>query len=346
MSNWRTGSRYERFEYRLLNLNLQPYDLLEGVESCSLSSSVFADIRWGGRLNWSGRAQPVWDQFLVHPWYIVEGEGEWPLCPPCFMKAPSTEYSSTTPLANEVTLYDATYTLAKRYRLSQSLIVDAGLNIANVLAQRWLNTGIRFSLTPSDLTISTAMNFDPGESEMKVNNALLKSLGYWSVHANSSGVVQGVPWIDPASRESSWDFSPGETSVMSPKRTVTRDDFDVPNSLTGIPRTEEGETPVAVTVLLDDIQPNSPYTYANRGYWVIAEPLRDVDASNVDSLRVMLTRNLLSSVPTSSVAVTHAWLPEVELGSKVTRLDKAYTVQKLEMSLGVGLTTKAEWREL
>lgn len=350
-NDWRTGYRVEEVEYRLLTLDLSPAGTLDGVESCSISGSVNADVRWGGSMTWSGQAMIDWSQVLVHPWYLVDGN-EYPVCPPMFVKAPQIDYSSTVPQTINLSLYDVTYKLAKRLKLTSYLTIAPGVNIASALASRLAATGLRYSILENAATLSSALNFEPGDSEMLVQNALLGAMNYWSVHSDYRGVVQGEPWQDSRDRAVDWDFVRGSASIIQPNTSVTLDDFDVPNRLTGIPRVDGDTTPVPQTVTLDDVYPESPYTYANRGFWVDGETMRDVDAADAATLVSILTRKLLSQASAGTTrSVRHAWIPEVTLGSLVTypgvKDTEFYTVQKMDADLKVGgLPVRAEWRKV
>ena len=342
-SDWRTSGRAESFEYRLSSLSGAPMGTLDGVESCSLTGSVFADVRWGGSLVWSGVTQPDWAHILIQPWYLVDGAGEWPLCPPCFASAPGTDYADTVPESVSVQLYDTSYALAKRLRTSAPVTLAAGTVLTTALAARLAAAGVRASIEASAKTNTAPMNWDTGTSEMSLDNDILGALGYWSIQAADDGSMVGIPWVDPAARASVYDFD--QALIVAPAWSVNRDDFDVPNRITGVPRVADGVTPTPVTVTLDSILSSSPYTYAARGFWVDAETLRDVDAADTDALTATLTRTLLNAASvTSTVNVTHAWVPEVDLSSVVTYESARYSVQKMSIDCVLGLQVKAEWR--
>ena len=351
MSSWRTGFRSERTEYRLLGQDLRPAGILSGVESCSLSGSVFSDVRWSGSLTWSGRTLPNFSQYLVHPWYIVSGEDgveeSFPLCPPCYMKTPTVDYSDVVPTTVDVDLYDVTYRPAKRLKLSSNLTASQGVVVTDALGARMNAAGVRYGITPSAKTLTTAMNWDLGASELSVWNGLLGALGYWSAYASMDGVIQANPWLDPSQRPVAWAFAAGAVNVLDPEYTITRDDFDTPNRITGVARTTGDTAPLVVTVTLDSFNPSSPYSSTSRGYWVDAEPLRDVDAADTAALTAVLVQRLqaLTSVGSSS-SVVHAWLPEVTLGSLVLNEGVRNTVQKMSVKISTGLQVKAEWAEV
>ncbi len=363
-SDWRTGGRFERFEYRLTDLSGTPLGTLDGVESCSLSGSVYSDVRWGGSLVWSGITQPDWAHLLIQPWYIVEGvgyadtwwpddiwsdiwgvsaPGEWPLCPPCYASAPLTDYTDTVPQSVTVQLYDTSYALAKRLRTSAPVTLPAGTVLTTALASRLSAAGVRASIEASAKTNAAPLNWDTGTSEMVIANDILGSLGYWSVHAAADGSMLGIPWVDPGSRVAVYDFD--TALIVDPAWSLARDDWSVANRLTGVPRVVSGVVPTPVTVTLDAVQPSSPYTYANRGFWVDAPTLRDVNAADSAALTSMLTQDLINAASvTSTVTVAHAWVPEVELASVVTFEAGRYSVQKMNIDTSLGLRVKGEWR--
>lgn len=63
--DWRTGHRTEDLYFRMFGTDGTELGRLDGVESCSLDGSIFADVRWSGRLRWSGPG--VGQQVVVPP---------------------------------------------------------------------------------------------------------------------------------------------------------------------------------------------------------------------------------------------------------------------------------------
>lgn len=350
VSNWRTANRTERFEYRLLTQNLQPVGLLDGVESCSLSGSVFSDVRWGGKITWSGNVVPDLTTYLVHPWYIVSGddgvEESYPLAPPCYARSSSVAQSDLVPATTDMDLYDVSYRLAKRLKLTGELAVASGGVITDTVVSRLAATGARYSATPSARTLTAALNWAIGTSEMKVLNDMLSAAGYWSVAADLGGSIVVAPWVDPRQRAASYMFGDGEASITG-AIVRSKDDFDVPNRMTGVQRVQEGQAPLTVTVTLDTVSPSSPYTYAARGYWVDGEPLLDQDAADLATLTSAVTRSLLSAADSGeTLTLTHAWVPEVLLGVVVGFRGALYTVQKMTVNCDLGLPVQAEWSKV
>lgn len=273
-------------------------------------------------------------------------EESYPLAPPCFARSSSVAQSDLVPATTDVDLYDVTYRLAKRLKLPGELAVTSGGVITDTVVQRLAATGARYSVTPSARTLSAALNWALGTSEMKVLNDMLAAAGYWSVASDLNGSVVVAPWVDPRQRAASYMFADGEASIAG-SVTRVKDDFDVPNRMTGVQRVQEGQTPLTATVTLDTVSPSSPYTYAARGYWVDADPLLDQDAADITTLTNAVIRSLLSAAdPGETLTLTHAWVPEVLLGAVVGFRGAFYTVQKMTVNCDLGLPVQAEWSKV
>ena len=350
-SDWRTGSRTERFEYQLFGLDFSPRGTLAGVEDCRLQGSVWADVRWGGSLTWSGSAPVDWPRVMVQPWYVVDGAGQWPLGT-FLCKSPETVHHRSVPLGTQVDLYDVTYVLATRSRLPAPLSLPAGTVATTAILAQLAAAGVtRYAVTPSAATLTAPMAWDAGEARLRVVNELAGAIGYWSASADPYGVITLGPYVRPASRPTAWTFAPGEAAIHSPDWTDRCDDFDVPNRLSGVQRVTDGVTPLTYTATLDALDPTSPYAFAARGYWVDGETMRDEDAASAAALKTAVDRRLLQSAgKVRDILLSHAWLPEVGLGSVVRFAPddavRRATVSKQEMDLATGLTVRAEWREV
>ena len=346
MTDW-TGWRHERFEYRALSLDMQPIGLLDGVEagSCSLRGSIYADIRWSGDLSWSGRTSPDWSRLLVHPHYVVDGQA-YPLCPPLHARRPSITYASAVSESSSVQLYDVTYRV-QAARLSQAVSYPAGTPITATVAERLAALGItRMAIAPSPAVLASPMSWDINTTELVVINNLLAAAGYWSLHADPSGALAGAPYVNPAQQVAVYDYRPGSRSTYQSTHTWTRDDWDVPNRLTGVSR--DG---VAVTVTLDELDAQSPYAHASRGMWVDGDTLRDVDAADAAALRSRVVAEMLRDTSVASTReVKHAWMPGVQLGRVVTFAPRDAVVRHLVTNQAIKLTTGLQsadvWREV
>ena len=352
LAAWPTGSRTEAFSYRTYGLDFTPLGDLAGVKGCDLDGSIWTAIRLSGSLEWSGQEPPAWGQILIQPWYHVEDVGEWPLGM-FYAAAPATEHDSAPPKSVRVQLYDVTYPLLNWRKLPAPFSLPPGTVVTAAITAQLQAAGIpRFSVTPSSATLTAPMAWDPGDSRGKVINDLAASISYWAAHADAWGTVHVDPYTPPLQRSPAYHFARGENGIHVPKWAETCDDFNVPNRLSGIQKVADGQIPAVYTAVLDELDPQSPYTVATRGFAVDGETLREVDAATPAALKAVVDRTLLDAASkVRNLSVTHLWLPTVGLGDAVTftpdgRVRRA-SVSKQSVSLQQSpFLVRSEWREV
>ena len=199
---WRAGARSESVALRMFSLDGADLGELP-FEDISLDGSINADIRWTGRLTWSGvaAAMPDWRTITVQPWYTVEGGGSWPLGV-YLCRSAAVAWSDTVPARVDVTLYDVTARLSSDFTsLAAPLSFPAGTVITDTVVARLTAAGVtRHAITPSTKVLGAPVVCDTGDSEAKVVNRLLAAAGYWAVYTDPYGVAQGAPYTDPSQR--------------------------------------------------------------------------------------------------------------------------------------------------
>lgn len=346
-SDWRTGTRSERYEWRLLDrATLAPCGNLDEVVAGSgkLAGSLHADVRWQGSLTWLGQSAPDWDARLVQPWIIINDIHKYPLCPPCRTAVKDEERNPDGSTRCDVTLTDIGYRVGMA-RTTDTLSLPAGTVITDRIEALLRDISMpRLAITPSTATLRTPKTWDGGTPILRVVNDLAEAAGYWGVHADLSGAIVGAPYMPPGQRSSSWRFEPGANAIIAPNRKRTRDDLAVPNRLTGV--TPDGS--LRKVVLLDDIDPGSPYTSAKRGF---VDERVEIEASNAAALQTSTQRRLLSMTRmTTTHQTTHRWLPEVTLSSTVEMLTEVgwlrCSVERQELTMVTGLQVASVWREV
>ncbi len=351
--DWRTGHRTEALYFRLFKTDGTDLGTLDGVESCTLDGSIFADVRWTGRLSWSGTTAIPWRDVLVQPWYQVQGGGAWPLGM-FYCRSPKTTRTDTTPLAADVTLYDATLRLGADWTSQPAPVsIPAGAGIASTVTTRLQAAGIsKYAITPTSKTLSAPLVYETGDSEAKILNGLLAAAGYWSVHADPYGVILGEPYVDPSTRVPSWEFPEGgDLSVAGEEWDLEADDFQVWNRLSGITRAVDPAVPITYTANLDTLAPWSPHTQAKRGMVITGATMRDVDAADLPALKAIVDRALLDQASVAErITITHPWLDKVQLGDVVTWWAdgeaRRYAIEKQSLSLELGMLVTSVGRRV
>ena len=287
---------------------------MDGVEGGNLRLNVYADTRGTGSLRWSGPLDdmPTWRNIRVQPVYVatlLDGSSvEWPM----------GVYLCTSPRTDvqdgwaevDVSLFDPTLVL-RRAKLSKTSGVNAGTAVVSHV-RLILDTqapSVRHALEDSDATLRSSMVWEPGTPWLRVINDLLDAAGMFALWADADGVLRSSPYVRPQDRPLVWDFAEGATAVHEAGVQHDRDDFDVPNRITLISRADGDLPALRARLTLDDIDPASPYAYAQTGEWV--DRVEDnIEAADLAVLQARADRLLREGVSVAStVTLTHAPLP-------------------------------------
>lgn len=311
-----TGHRKdESWTWRLLDLRGNYLGDLDRVEGGQLRFNVFADTRGTGSLTWSGwlEEMPDWRQVLVQPVYtatLMDGSSVyWPLG--AYMcTSPAIGYDLGGWVSVEVALYDQTLRL-RRARLSNTSGVKAGTVVVDHIRSLMATQTplVRHALEDSGATLRSSMVWDPDTPWLTIMNELLAAAGMVALWADADGFLRSSAYVRPQDRPLVWQFTEGVQAVHEPDLTHTRDDFDVPNRVTAISRSDEGTPALRSQVRLDDYDPTHPLSHAVTGEWVDRVEA-EVEATSVEVLKQRAERWLWEGVAvTSTVTLTHAPLP-------------------------------------
>ena len=310
MRNSITGHRDEAYEVDLLDLDGHLVDQLDGVDVTggTVEVNVNADIRGSGKLPLSGAAAGIdWLAHLVRVRYVGAGYDEALLT--AWVDTPNEQHAAAT-VSREASLYDATFPLSVG-SFGRAYSVTAGENAITKAVEVVESAGIsRHVFTPNPSATLTAglVWTDPNTSKMRIVNDLLAAAGYWSVRADPLGVVRGEPYTAPEQRQPVWTFD----RLYLPDWLRERDTFRVVNRVVCIQRVEGDEVPLRAERTLDELAPDSPYTFARRRVW-FDQIVPDVNATSLEALQTTCDR-LLSRAQqiTEAREFEHPWLPGVE----------------------------------
>lgn len=344
-----TGPREESWRYDILNLNNHRLGTLDEVTSASFEFSTFTTIRSSGQLE--SKAKGIdWMKVRIQPWYTARGGGHelsWPIG--IFIPAaPGTQYSGEG-ASQSIELYDKLQILVDD-KVESTFSVAAGTNVTTQIKGLLSAAGeVKDAVTPSDAELRTSMVWEADTTKLQVINDLLAAINYFSLWVDGYGVFHGTPYIEPAARGIAWSFKDDSNSIYSPNFFNDRDDFSVPNKVQLV-STSDGETP-ALTAEATNEDPNSRYSYNQRGRWITMTEL-DVEAASQFTLNTLAQRRLIElSNVSSTFDISHALLP-LELNSAVEfirdteDIRTTAVVQKMSFSTGVGEQVKTTIREV
>lgn len=339
--------RDERFRFELLDSNDAFIEELDGVEGGQLDFSIYNTIRSGGSLNVVENQTVDWMASRVKVYYVLAteaGDVEWPLG--VFIPAAPVATINGSKKSKTVELYDKMLIL-QQDAFDETYVVAAGANVTDAVRSIIESTGEdNISITDSDETLSTTMFWPAGETKLRAVNDLLAAINYFSIWCDGNGQYRAEPYQAPASRPLAHTFADDENGLYVPSFTVDADTFDVPNKVILVVSNPEEEL-VSVATNTD---PDSPFSYANRGRWIVK--VDKADATSQDVLDGIAERRLVeASQVASTVDITHAWLPiylnnVVGFTSSESGTSGTFAVVKQNITLKDGVLPKTTLREV
>lgn len=327
-------------------------DDMSGVVGGSLTMGVYDDTRWKGSLSWAGleSEMPAWRDILVQPVHSVElGDGkrvEWEmgvyLC-----HTPAATHAGDGLVSVEVNLHDLTLTLRRAKLLKDSGVFGGTQVVPHVRSLIDFHGGglLTTAIEDSDATLPATLTWEAGTSILTIINALLATIGYEGLYADMQGVLRSAPYVAPGDRPIVWEFTAGGSSVFTPGRELTRDDFDTPNRVSLLTQGEGDGPGLRAVATLDDLAPGHPLSQDVSGQYV--DRVETVEADNQATLQGLADRMLLEGITTSStLRVEHAPVPIGPHSRVATDLIESGTVQTMSIDCESGAHWTTTLREV
>jgi len=336
-----TGHRKERFRYELLNLHEEYLGELTTVSGGDLESSLFTQIRSGGRLNVVEYEDIDYLSDRIRILYELWDGNQW-LPAPLGVYLPASPYRRTrgSMVEREIDIYDKTIILVQ-CKTDNSWIASGGDRVTDVVKDRLESADVNanISITESDQTLPHDMVWPIGTPMIRVVNDLLSSINYSAVWADDNGAFRAEPYIRPGDRSPVWDFAEGEKSVHLKTLNQDIDYFNVPNVVILVAGGVE-EQPLVSRVYNDD--PESPFSIPRRGRMIV-DFREEEDASSQEILDARAERIMQEAVNLiDTIEIQHPWLP-IEINDAILisnaqfKLDRAkFAVTKKRTPLHVG----------
>jgi len=331
-----TGNRMTSFRYDLYSQDEAPLGTLTGVVKGSVDFSTGATIKSGGALDVVDVGQTVnWLSDRVRPVAIIEGLPEIPLGMFLFSEAPQ-EWDDTGRVW-EAKLLDK-LTVLDQDAVDGTYSLDAGTVITTAVVTVIASSGeTNYAITPSAATLAAPLSWEAGTAKLRIVNDLLAVAGYFSLWCDGNGQYRGEPYVRPAARPIRYEFLDGATSIYSPEFVIDVDLFAIPNKFVAVGQ-GSGDTEALISVATNE-EPDSPYSFAARGRWIVASAT-GVEAADQDVLDAYARRRLIElTSPTASVDVRHALVPDLTLNNAVrlrrvpAGVDARHVVTKMAIAL-------------
>ena len=333
------------WSFELLDSEDRPLGTLDGVTAGSGEIVAQSALGGSGSLDIDHRQDIDWMRHRVRALFTA-GDNSWPMG--TYLLSSPTENHTEVGVSYSVGLLTKMNvpnedTVEGRYTL------PAGTAIIPTVVALIESTGEkRIAATASAAALTSGLTWEAGTSKLTIINDLLQAAGYWSLWCDGSGLFRVEPYVDPASRPVAFEFEHGEKSLHFPDWNREQDHTSVPNRFVAVGQGDE-EAPPLVGVSTNE-DPDSPYSYQQRGRWITATE-EGVEAASQSVIDQYAARKLIDAMtPVSRLAVTHAMLALVpndlvaftpEDGRR-----RLATVQRMSFSFTFDTDVQAEWREV
>lgn len=342
------GNRRTSFYVEILDETDAPRARLDGVTSGKLDWVSNALIKGGGDIAVRDVKQTInWLTARLRPVMQIEGLPAQPLGVYLASESPESWNNGrnwAVKLLDKSTILDQD-TVAETYALAAGTVATTA--VSTLIASSGISN---YAVTPSAATLAGAMVWDAGTSKLRIINDILSSINYFALYANLDGQMVGAPYILPAKRPVSYEFIDGPNSIYQPDFVRDADIWSIPNRVTAV-GVGDGTT-AALTSTIDNTDPLSPYSIANRGR-VIGRTETGIEAADQAALNAYARRRLVElTSPTAGVEISHAPVPglQVNQAARFRRspagIDALHVVTKTSITLSGNALATSTLREV
>lgn len=307
-----SGDREVEFIYTLLDRNEREIRVLDNIQEGSLEPNMYNAIKTTGALTMidTGLDIDFLNDRVAISVRIRSLNYDWEKTYPLgvyLMTTPAFDYDGAVRKWN-VEVYDKLLIL-EQDAVAEPFVVPAETNVVQAIREIILSTGEdKINIQESPKTTLSARVWEAGTSKLSIINNLLDSINYYSLNVDGLGNYTSETYKPPSSRSPVMDFVDDRKSLYSVGLKVNQDYFRVANKVVLVVSNPDLTEPITVSKTLDEYFPDSPFSYANRGRWIV--DVREVEATDISVLEEMAKRILREGIQVSqTMEISHPWLP-------------------------------------
>jgi len=281
-------SRQWDFAYELLDARNAHKGWLDEVTEGSVKHSVIEKIRRSAFFRMRDTDRINWSSDRIRPWVKLKmPDGGWVSWPQgvFLLTSPTRVVTETGTVMRDISGLDQTVVL-RDFTVANRYTVLSGTNYATAIRELLVGSGIpRINVEPTDLTVATSRDWEPGTSRLDIVNDLLKAINYEPIAFNSEGVAVARQYVLPEQRATEYTYADDHQSVTEVAMSQAFDLEGVPNQWTLVVSDPDR---VLVSQWTND-NPNSPTSVTSRGR-IIASFDDSVDAPTQEILDELAQR--------------------------------------------------------
>jgi hypothetical protein len=333
-----TGNRSTAYYLEVLDSSDSFVKRLDGVTYGSFDWVANAMVKGAGQLTVQDVSQGVnWLTARIRPVMAISGLPIQPLGVYLASEAPEVFTGPAGGKSWAVKLLDKT-TILDQDIIFETYSLAAGAVVTTEIINVIVSSGItNYKVQASAATLVGALTWQPGTSKLRIINDLLAVLNYFSLYANFDGQLIGEPYVVPAKRPIVYEFLDGENCIYVGEFNRDRDIWKIPNRVVIVGMGDAATA--ALSSSIDNTDPTSPYSIANRGR-VIGYSEEGVEVADQTTLDAYARRKLIEkTTPTASVEIKHSPIPGLTVNQTArfrrttAGIDARHTVAKTTIVL-------------
>lgn len=261
----RYGTRTITHRYDRLSSTNQFIEPIDYVTAGTVRNNALADIKRTGNFTMLDRGGINFQRDRIRPWARLAmrdgGLVEWPLG--VFLLSTPARSLDQRVVSREVAAYDQLLVL-QQDKVTDRYSIAVGTKYTDAI--NTLAAAFSRSVTPSPLTLSTAQEWEPGTTKLRILNDLLNAINYESATFDERGVLICQPYQSPADRSVEYTYAADQASVITGPIGQTLDLFEVFNSWVLVK--SEPDAPLLRGTFVND-SPSSPTSTVSRGRVIV-----------------------------------------------------------------------------
>lgn len=241
-------NRKEWYEVLLLDKDENEKGILEKVKSLSIEYKSLRTIKRTANITIAEGKQAI--NYLsdrIKPVFYIESQGKRVSFPLGIFLLNSPERAdSGSEITREISCYSKLQILLDD-SFSERYFIPAGTNYVGAISAIIASTGEEnINIEPTDKVLTVDKEFDISKSKLEIVNELLEEINYYSLRTDENGYFVSYPYVEPDSKEITYQYIDNELSVTYYGMKETLDLFEVKNCFLAYTNNPEKESLISI----------------------------------------------------------------------------------------------------
>ncbi|MEH7114514.1 GH25 family lysozyme [Neobacillus niacini] len=285
----RTGSRFVKFRFDLLDRNENKIGELLNVESSDISMNAFNTIKRTANFRireteaeqidyLNNRIQPF-AEFKLPDKFVQNADGSRVLLEGAWVEFPLGVFLLSSPkkveqnyeVFRDIEAYDGGVILDED-KFTERYTVTAGTKYTDAVKSILVSAGItKYNIAESDKTLPNDMEYEPGTSKSEPIADFLNAINFTQLYVDEYGYFSAQAYVSPSDREPNHFYLENEFSVIVNGVEEELDLYSVPNKWVAVYTSADStsDNVLSLTSTYTNENPESVTSTASRGRTIV-----------------------------------------------------------------------------